>query len=129
MIQLYIYISISYSFFHILFYYGLSQDIEYSSLCSTVRLLFMHSICNTLHLLISDSQSIPPPPHDGTVLHARVQYPRTKSEVHVPRMKVKLRSRGEPAMAGWRPFPLPLSPCALSSRAVGSSLVSLGLMV
>ena len=32
-IQLYIYIHI---LFHILFHYGLSQDIEYSSLCYTV---------------------------------------------------------------------------------------------
>ena len=49
---------------HILFHYGLSQDTEYSSLGSTVGLLFFHSKCSSLHLLIPDSQSIllPPPP-------------------------------------------------------------------
>ena len=45
-------------FFHILFYYGLSQDIEYSSLCYT--LLFIYSLCNSLHLLIPNSESFTP---------------------------------------------------------------------
>ena len=38
------------------------HKIEYSSLCYTVRtLLFIHSICNSLHLLTPVSHSIPPP--------------------------------------------------------------------
>ena len=37
-IHIYIYIYIYTHFFHILVHYGLSQDIEYSSLCYTVRL-------------------------------------------------------------------------------------------
>ena len=41
--------------FHIAFHYSLSQDIGYSS-------LFIHPICNSLHLLIPNSQSCPPPP-------------------------------------------------------------------
>ena len=53
-IQLYINIYIYIHFFHILFHYGLSQDIEYSP-------LFIHSIYNSLHLLIPNSHSIPPP--------------------------------------------------------------------
>ena len=39
--------------FHILFHYGLSQNIEYSSLCYTVR-----PVVDSLHLLIPNSQSI-----------------------------------------------------------------------
>ena len=47
--------------FHILFHYGLSQDIEYSSLVLYSRtLLFINLIYNTLHLLIPNSQSIHP---------------------------------------------------------------------
>ena len=46
----YIYIYAFSYFFH----YGLLWNIEYSSLC----LLFIHSIYNSLHLLIPDSQSI-----------------------------------------------------------------------
>ena len=50
--------------FHILFHYDLSQDIEYSSLCYTVRaLLFIPPKYNSLHLLIPNSQSFPLPPH------------------------------------------------------------------
>ena len=47
--------------FHILFYCGVSQHIEYSFLCYMVgsTLLFIHSMCNSLHLLIPNSQSIP----------------------------------------------------------------------
>ena len=56
-INVYIY-SFSYSF-----PYGLSQDIEYSSLCYTVRtLLSIYPIYNSLHLLIPNSQSYPPQP-------------------------------------------------------------------
>ena len=51
-----------YILFHILFHYGLSQDIEYSSLCYTVGTLFIHSIYNSLHLLNPNSQSILPSP-------------------------------------------------------------------
>ena len=48
-----------YAFFNILFYYGLSQDlIQYPVLYS--RTLFIHSICNSLHLLIPNSQSFLP---------------------------------------------------------------------
>ena len=43
------------------FPYGLSQDVEYM-LYSRI-LLFIHSIYNSLHLLIPDSQSIPLPTH------------------------------------------------------------------
>ena len=41
--------------FHIAFHYSLSQDIGYSS-------LFIHPVYNSLHLLIPNSQSCPPPP-------------------------------------------------------------------
>ena len=61
-----------YILFYILFHYGLSQDIEYSSLCyrpmlsiQSVRnsrpMLSIQSVCNTLHLLIPNSHSVPPP--------------------------------------------------------------------
>ena len=47
---------------HILSHYGLSQDIEYGSLCYTVGLfLFGHPVYNSLHLLISNSPSFPLP--------------------------------------------------------------------
>ena len=58
--DIYIYIT-----FHILSHYGLSQDIEYSYMCNTIDLLYIHFMYNYLHLLILDSQSIlpsPPPP-------------------------------------------------------------------
>ena len=42
--------------FHTLFHHDLSRDIKYSFL------LFVHPIYNSLHLLILNSQSIPPPP-------------------------------------------------------------------
>ena len=45
---------------HVLFHCGLSQGIEYSSLCSTS--LFIHPTYNSLHLLTPDSQSIHPSP-------------------------------------------------------------------
>ena len=50
-----------YFIFQTLFHYVFSQDIEYSSLCSTGTLLFIHSLHNSLHLLTPNSQSIPPP--------------------------------------------------------------------
>ena len=66
-IQIYIYIHTHiyiYAFFlYISFHDGLSQNIEYSFLCHTVALLPIHSICNSLHLLIPNSQSIPPLTH------------------------------------------------------------------
>ena len=56
-IQLYICMST----FHILFHRGLSQDIEYGCpLLYSGTLLFTHSIYNSLHLLIADSQPLPP---------------------------------------------------------------------
>ena len=48
----------TYILFHILFHYGLSQNIEYSSLCYTVRPVVYPFSYNSLHPLISDSQSI-----------------------------------------------------------------------
>ena len=63
-----------YLLFHILFHYDLSQDIEYGStvLYSTIlyspnrlysrTLLFIQSIYNILHLLVTTSQSILPTP-------------------------------------------------------------------
>ena len=63
MTQLYIYIYVfviyMYVLFHVLFCYGLSQDIEYSRLHYTVGpCFFIHSIYTSLHLLIPKSQSI-----------------------------------------------------------------------
>ena len=47
--------------FCILFHYGLSQDIEYSSLCYIVGpCLCIHFMYNSLHLLIPTSHFIPP---------------------------------------------------------------------
>ena len=52
---------------HILFHYILSQDIEYSSLCYIVGpCLFICSLYNSLHLLISNSESIPLPQPQAT---------------------------------------------------------------
>ena len=47
-------------FFHILFHYGLSQNIEYSFLCYTVGPCFLP--ISYSHLLIPESQSISPSP-------------------------------------------------------------------
>ena len=45
------------------FHYGISEDIAYSSpFYTSMTLLFIHSIYNSLHLLIPSSLSIPPPP-------------------------------------------------------------------
>ena len=53
--------SYTYIHFYILFHYGLSQDIEYSSLCYTVRSCYLsNSIRNSLHLL-SPSSPLPYP--------------------------------------------------------------------
>ena len=60
MIQLCIYI------FHILFDYGLSQDIEYSSLCYTVGPYcssIVYIIADTNYLLTQKSPATPPPPN------------------------------------------------------------------
>ena len=55
-----------YILFCILFYYGLSQEIGYSSLCCTHRtLLLIHSKCSSLHLPTPNSiwsLSLLPPP-------------------------------------------------------------------
>ena len=48
--------------FHFLFHYGLSQDIEYSSLCYTKDIIVYAAyipIYTNLHLLIPNSQSFP----------------------------------------------------------------------
>ena len=51
LIQIYIYIYIYiYIPFHILFHYGLLQDIEYSSLCYSRTLLFIDFIYSSLYL-------------------------------------------------------------------------------
>ena len=55
---IYIYIHILFS---ILFHYDSSQNIEYSVLYSWT-LVFIHSIYNSLHLLIPNFHSIPPLP-------------------------------------------------------------------
>ena len=48
---------------HTLFHYELSQDIDCSTIVLYSRtLLFTHLAYTNLHLLILDSQSIPPPP-------------------------------------------------------------------
>ena len=53
----------TYIFLHILFHYGLSQDVEYSSLWYKVGpCCLMHFIYTSLHLLIPNFQSIPLPP-------------------------------------------------------------------
>ena len=57
-LQLYVYIHS----FCILLHYGLSQDIEYSSLCYPVRPCCLSILYMSLHLLISKSQFIPSPP-------------------------------------------------------------------
>ena len=48
-----------YVLFHILFYYGLSQDAEYSSLCCTVGVCCLSILYNSLPLLIPDSHFYP----------------------------------------------------------------------
>ena len=59
-------------FLHILFHYGLSWDIEYSSLCYTVGPCYLPILYTSLHLLIPNSQSFPPPPPLGN--HRSVLY-------------------------------------------------------
>ena len=56
-ILLYIYIH----FFQILFHYGLLQVTEYSSLCYIVGPCCLSILCNSLHLLNPNSQSLPSP--------------------------------------------------------------------
>ena len=51
-----------YSFSHIIFHHVPSQAIRYSFLCYTAGSLVYQSKCNSLHLLTSNSQSIPLPP-------------------------------------------------------------------
>ena len=53
-IQLYLHI---YILFHILFHYGLLQDIEYSSLCYTVG-----PCCLSILYILSLTTTLPPPP-------------------------------------------------------------------
>ena len=60
--------------FHILFHYGLSQDIEYSSLCiNSCTLLFIQSIYNSLHLLIPS----PSVPHSPSPLATTNLFPKS----------------------------------------------------
>ena len=56
-IWLYIYI-----FFHLLFHYGLLQDIEYSSLCCPVGPWCLSILYMSLYLLSPNSPSMPPAP-------------------------------------------------------------------
>ena len=54
-------VTYTYIFFfniYIFFHYGVSQDIESSSLCSTLGTFFIHSKYDSLHLPIPHSQSI-----------------------------------------------------------------------
>ena len=67
---IYIYIY-THTLFHIPFPYGLSQDIQYSSLCYKT---FIHSVYNSLHLLIPNSHSIPPPSPIALGNHRSVFY-------------------------------------------------------
>jgi len=54
---------LTYTFFFIFFHYGLLQDIENSSVCYIVGPSCLSVlIYNTLHLLIANSQAIPPCP-------------------------------------------------------------------
>ena len=53
---------IYYILFHVLFHHGLSRDIEYSSLLCSRTLLSIHSIYNSSHLLIPNSQYFLPHP-------------------------------------------------------------------
>ena len=44
-----------------LVYYGLLQDVEYTSaVLYSGTLLFIHPVCNSFHPLVSNSQSSPP---------------------------------------------------------------------
>ena len=59
-----------YILFYVLFHNSLSQGIEYSSMCYTVgpcycynKCYYTHFVYNSLHLLIPNSYSIPPPAH------------------------------------------------------------------
>ena len=52
-------------YFHILSHCGLSQDTDLSSLCRALSynsrtLFFIHSVYNSLHLLMPNSQAFPP---------------------------------------------------------------------
>ena len=54
---------------HTFFFIFFSQDTEYGFLCCMVKTLsFIHSTCNSLHLIILNSQSFPPPPHHPLVI-------------------------------------------------------------
>ena len=61
-LYIYIYIYVYNNHFRGLCHYVLLQNIEYSPLSYSRTLLFIHSISNTLHLLIPNSQSILPHP-------------------------------------------------------------------
>ena len=58
-VYIYMYVYILSHFFH----YGLLRDIEYSSLCYAVGpCCLIHSIYNSLHMLIPNSHCSPPSP-------------------------------------------------------------------
>ena len=59
---------------HILFHYGLSQDVLSISLCHCWALLLIHLIYNSLHLLTPNSHCIPSPPHLLLGNHKSVLY-------------------------------------------------------
>ena len=52
----------TYIVFHILFHYGLLQDIGYSFLAIQATLLFIHSVYSSLHLLIQTPNPFFPHP-------------------------------------------------------------------
>ena len=58
--------------FHILFHYHLSQDTEYSSPCYTVGVCCLSTLYISLHLLIPNSQFIPPPTFLPLIIHKSV---------------------------------------------------------
>ena len=65
----YIYIS---TLFHTLFHYGLSQDIEYSSLCFAVGPCCLFNLCIIFASVIPNSQSTPLPPSPSRLATARL---------------------------------------------------------
>ena len=66
---LYIYLS---TLFHTLFHCGLSQDIEYSSLCYAVGPCCLFNLCIIFASVIPNSQSTPLPPSPSHLATARL---------------------------------------------------------
>ena len=65
-----------YTFFHILFHDGLSQDIEYNSLCSTVGPCGLSILCIRVCIFSSQTPS-PSLPHLSHDNHKSVLYEKT----------------------------------------------------